>query len=159
MTAKRAALLLFCFSVAILAFVLLDVWSTRNAPLYKKLERKWTEDVELLEGSHKLPKGWDDIGEIELIGGNPETKAILRKIKVPLSIKKKNGQHKLEVLLVIWEADGKRGALTQYNLVDLKTQNMVAELSRTIMLRDPEEKDPLIQSLDDLKVIFKDVKL
>lgn len=159
MKAKRAALLLCCLSVALLAFVVLDVWSSRNAPLFKKFERKWGEDIELLESSHKLPKGWDDVAEIELIGGNPETKAMLRKIKIPLSIKNKSGRYKLEVLVVAWEADGKRGALTQYNLVDLKTQNMVAELARTIMLHDPQEKDPLTQSLDELKVFIKDVKL
>ena len=152
MKAKRAALLLFCISVATLAFVVLDVWSSRNAPLFKKLESRWTEDVQLLESSRKLPKGWEDIGEIELVGGNPETKAMLRKIKVPLSIKKKDGQHKLEVLVVVWEADGKRGALTQYNLVDLKTKNMVAELARTLMLTDPEEKDPLKEFLKELKL-------
>lgn len=152
MKLKRTALLLICLSAGLLSFVMLDLWSSRNAPIFKRLEQRWTDDVELLESSNKLPKGWSDIGEVELFGGNPETKALLRKIEVPIRPKKKDGGHKLEVLVVVWEAEGKRGVLTQYNLIDLKTKNMVAELSRTIMLSDPDAKDPI-------KEFFKDLKL
>ncbi len=134
LASKRTYLILWAISFSILAFVILDSWSSRNGPQFKKFERQWAEDVQLLENSKKLPPAWFDVGEVELIGGNPETKSWLRKIHVPVKANRPGGKYKLEVLVVIWEADGKRGALVQYNLVDLKSKNMIAELARTLML-------------------------
>lgn len=152
MKIKRTALLLICAAAGLLSFVMLDLWSSRNAPIFKRLEQKWSEDVELLESSNQLPKGWNEIGEVTLFGGNPETKALLRKIDVPIRPKKKDGAFKLDVLVVVWEAEGKRGALIQYNLIDLKTKNMVAEVARTIMLKDPEAKDPVREFFKELNL-------
>lgn len=141
MRSKRISSLFLCFAVAILSFVVLDFWSSRNAPLFKRFERQWHEDVTKLEKSAKLPKGWYDVAEIELIGGTPETKDWLRRIKVPLEPKKADGKHKLEILVVVWEEDGKRGVLVQYNLVDLETKNMIFELGRTLILSQPRPKN------------------
>lgn len=141
MRLKRASSLLLCLSVAILSFVVLDFWSSRNAPLFKRFERQWSEDVEQLEKSKKLPKSWFDVSEVELIGGTPETKDWLRRIKVPLEPKKADGKHKLEILVVVWEEEGNRGVMVQYNLVDLETKNMVFELGRTLILSRPRPKN------------------
>ncbi len=150
MRSQRVYLLLWGLAISIVAYVVLDLWSARNAPLYKKFERRWSEDVRLLEESKRLPPGWFDVREIELIGGNAETKAWLRKIEVPIKVQRKDGHHKLEALIVVWEADGKRGVMIQYNLVDLKTNNMTAELARTIMLAEPGPAEPLKSMLEDL---------
>ncbi len=140
---RRIYLIFWCASVALLAFVALDFWSLRNAPIYKRFERQWTEDVQRMESSGKLPHPWFDVNKIEIIGGTPETKSWLRRIKVPLSEKRENGGHKLEVLVVAWEENGKRGVLLQYNLIKIKTGNTVWEAGRTLLLNPPDFKTSL----------------
>jgi hypothetical protein len=144
---RRIPLLLLCIAIAIPAFLCLDFWNSRNAPLFKRLERQWTDDVEQLEASGKLPPSWSDVSDIEVVGGTPETREWLPRIQVPLKTKAKGG-HKMEVLVVVWEEDGKRGALVQYNITDAKTGNNVWELGRTFILSRPKSKDPL-QALKD----------
>lgn len=139
MTFKRGSLLLMCGAIGIVAFILLDFWKSRNDPLYMRLEQMWSDDIRQLEASSKLPKQWFDIQEIEMIGGTPESKSWLRRIKVPLKVKE-GGCCKLEVLLVAWEETGTYGSLVQYNIVDLKTKNTLWELGRTFILaQEPGE--------------------
>lgn len=151
MLTNRLHLIFWCFAVGLLAFIVLNFWSARNAPLFRRLETQWAEDVQLLEASKKLPQGWFDVREVEIIGGTPETKGILQRIKVPVAVKKKEGQHKLEVLVVVWEEEGKRGSLIQYNLVNLKTGNMIWELGRTLILSKPKDPNLFKAFLEDLR--------
>lgn len=139
---RRLALLTSCLAVALLSFTLLDFWSSRNAPLFKRFERQWRDDVETLEQSGKLPKEWTDIKEIELIGGTPDTKKFLSLVKVPLKTNP-NGHHRLEVLVVLWEEDGVRGVLVQYNLAESGTKKYSWELGRTFILSKPGDDSPL----------------
>lgn len=135
---RRVYLLLWCLAIGLIAYVTLDFWHGRNAPLYKKLERQWFEDVDLLEESGKLPQPWYDVKEVELIGGTPETRNLLKRIKIPVGVKNQGGTYKLEVLVVVWEEEGKRGTMIQYNLVDLKSGNTVWELGRTLIHSRPD---------------------
>lgn len=150
MKLRRAYLILWCAAVAILAYVLLDFFAARNAPDYKKFEKQWADDVAQLEASPKLPKPWFDVREVELIGGTPESRGWLKEIHIPVVVKKPDGQHKLEVLIVPWEEDGKTGVMIQYNLVDLKSKNMIYELGRTLVLSEPKSKDPLKAFIDEI---------
>ncbi len=134
MLGQRLHLLFWCLAMAILAFGVLDFWTSRNSPLPFRFERFWQEDVALLESSKSLPQQWFDVSEVEVYGGTPETKSWLRRIQLPIIAKNPNGQHKLEVLVVAWEEDGQKGVLVQYNLVDLKSKNMIWELGRTLLL-------------------------
>lgn len=136
---RRLSLLIACFAVAMASFVLLDFWSTRNAPPYLKFERLWEEDVDQLEKSGRLPKGWSDLKDIDVIGGTPETKKWLRLVKVPIKTVS-NGKHRMDVLVVVWEEEGVRGVLVQYNLEDIKTKNNLWELGRTFILSRPTDK-------------------
>lgn len=139
---RRLSLLLGCISIGIVAFVCLDYWSSRNAPLFKRLERQWREDVEKLEASGKLPPAWFDIKDMEIIGGTPETKEWLARIHLPPLKTRTDGHYHLEVLVVVWEEDGKRGTLVQYNLEDFKTKNNIYELGRTLILSEPPTGSP-----------------
>jgi hypothetical protein len=130
---RKLPVILWCFAFGITSFVLLDYWSQRNAPLAKRFESLWREDVEQLEASKKLPAPWNDIRDLEVFAGTSETREWLNLITVPLH-SKKDGHFRLEVLLVAWEEDGKRGVLVQYDLVDLKTKNNIWELGRTLIL-------------------------
>lgn len=144
-------MLLWCLALALISYVTLDFWHTRNAPLYKKLERQWAEDVELLEDSGKLPQPWFDVKEIELVGGTPETRNWLKRIKIPVTVKNDVGTYKLEVLVVVWEEEGKRGTMVQYNLVELKSGNTIWELGRTLILSRPD-------ALTSLKALVKQIR-
>src|SRR6478609_9054170 len=115
MQLTRIYLLLWCASLAIVSYLVLDLWLSRNAPIHKRLERQWAADVKALESSPKLPKPWFDVSEVEIIGGTPESKSWLRQITVPVGPKKENGNHKLEVLVVSWQEDGQSGVMIQYN--------------------------------------------
>lgn len=147
---KRAYLVFFCLAVAVLAFCLLDYWSSRNAPSYKKFEKQWADDVAQLEASPKLPKPWFDVKEVEVFGGDPASRGWLKEIHIPVGQKNPEGQHKLEVLVVPWEEGGKAGVMIQYNLVDLKTKNMIYELGRTLILSEGKSKDPLKAFVDEI---------
>jgi hypothetical protein len=109
---QRIHLLLWCSAVGIAAFVCFKVWSQRNTPLYKRFESQWQEDVERLEASKKLPPPWFDLKDLEIIGGTPETKTWLKQIRIPLKTRP-DGHFQMEVLIVAWEEEGKRGVLVQ----------------------------------------------
>jgi hypothetical protein len=146
----RLASLLLCVSVGIVAYVCLDFWSARNGPLYKRLERQWQDDVDNLEASHKLPGPWFDVRDLEMYGGTPESRNWIKRIHIPIKTKK-DGHYKMEVLLVAWEEDGKRGALVQYNLVDLKSGNNIWELGRTYILSAPKSGNSLANLWQELR--------
>jgi hypothetical protein len=141
MALRRIALLIGCLALALPSYVLLDFWSGRNAPLFKRFERQWREDVELLETSSKLPKQWFDVREFEIIGGTVETKKWLAQVQAPLK-SNPNGKHRMDVLVVVWEEEGVRGVTVQYNLEELATKNNISELGRTLILRRPGGRTP-----------------
>jgi len=135
---QKISLLFGCASAGLLAYITLDMWSARNAPIYKRFERQWAADVERLEASGQLPSAWKEVKDIEVIGGTPETKGWLRRIDIPLRSNPK-GKHKMETLVVAWEENGKRGVLVQYNIEDGKTKNNIFELGRTLILADKNQ--------------------
>lgn len=152
MNSRKIHLIFWCIAAGLIAYLVLDFWSQKTAPLYMKLERQWEEDVVLLEKSGKIHPSWFEVKEVELYGGTPLTRNWLKRIKIPIKPKKeKDGTHKLEVLVVEWEEDGIRGAMIQYNLVDLQTKNMIWELSRNLYLSRPRDKDPFKALMEDLR--------
>jgi hypothetical protein len=150
MRSKRFSLLFWCAAAALVAYVLLDFYASQRAPLFKRFERQWAEDVKELETSGKLPKAWGDIKEIKIIGGTPETKDWLKRIQVPLKANPE-GHHTLEVLIVAWEENGKRGVLVQYNIEDGKTKNTLMEVGRTLILSTVAGEKPLLSLIEGFK--------
>lgn len=138
---KKIILLLFCICAGVLSYVTLDYWATNNGIPEKKFEQMWHEDVALLEESKKLPSPWYSIKQIEIYPGDSKAKAWMKNVKVPLE-STSNGKFKMEILVLTWEEDGKAGAVVQYDLVDLKTQNLVWELGRTFILEDHKRTLP-----------------
>lgn len=149
MVLRRFALLSGCLAVAIASYVLLDFWSRRNGPLYRRFEHQWQEDVRLLESSPRLPKQWFDVKEIELIGGTPETKKWLAQIQVPLKTNP-NGKHRMDVLVVVWEEEGVRGVMVQYNLEELASKNNIWESGRTFIVKKAGKQHPWRDLFEDL---------
>ena len=136
MSRVRYDLIFIGLAVAALSYVLLSAWSSRNAPLWLRFERAWAADVALLESSGTLPPEWAKVRQFELIGGTPETRAWLKRVAIPLRTNPR-GTYRMDVLIVAWEESGKRGALVQYNIEDLKTKNTIREIGRTLILTTP----------------------
>lgn len=148
---RKLSLLSFGVAIGLVAFVLLDHYSRLRLPLPKRFERQWAADVTELEASGKLPAAWSEVGEIKIIGGTRETRDWLDHVKSPLK-PNPQGRHRMEVLVVIWEENGKRGALVQYNIEDGKTGNTLSEIGRTLILSTPvSEKNPFVGLLEDLR--------
>ena len=111
----------------------------RNAGPVERLQTIWAEDLQLLKDHNKLPEAWGRIREIELIPATDTAKDWARNLEVPISVNV-TGSHRLEVLLLSWTQDESNGAIVQYNLVDLETNNMVWELGRTYYLKGEPPK-------------------
>jgi hypothetical protein len=109
----------------------------------QRLEYLWQRDIETLREAKKLPPGFDDIKEIVLIPATDNAKTWIKEIKVPLQVKTE-GKHKMEVLMLSFEEEHVLGAIVQYNLVELKSENMIWELGRTFVL----EGDPDLEKLN-----------
>ena len=108
-----------------------------------------------LKASNKLPAGWNSIKEIQLIPATDKAKLWLKSMHVPILLKS-DGAYKLEVLMISWDEGQDVGAIVQYNLVELKTNNMVWELGRTFVLsghekniKVPSRPPPAIESVEE----------
>ena len=100
----------------------------------EKLQSLWEADAKKLEESKVVPPGWYKLREIDYFGGDPTAKNwIIEGLRAPHPVSKE-GTHKLEVLLLSFEDEGRDGAIIQYNLVHLKSNNMEWELGRTFFL-------------------------
>lgn len=106
----------------------------------ERLQILWEQDLEKLKAANLLPEAWSDIREIELNPTTDNAKLWMKNVQVPILLKS-NGQHRLEILGVSWEEGHSSGLILQYNLVDLKTNNMIWELGRTFTLEGETEEN------------------
>jgi hypothetical protein len=102
-------------------------------PPAEKFLISWSEDVQLLEKTQKLPKEWKEIKEISIKGDNSPVQDWIQKIKPPIT-KKASGRYRLEIFIIHWIEGYRYGTVVQYDLVDLVTNNTVWEISRTYKL-------------------------
>ena len=132
---RQTMLLFWALASGILAYVCFQVWSEKHAPLFKKFEILWAEDVANLEASHKLPPAWHHLKELKIVGGTPESKMLLKRVQSPIHLDPE-GKFSMEALIVLWQESGKTGALIQYNIEDIENKNTVAEIGRTLILEE-----------------------
>lgn len=124
-----------------------EILRLQDAGDAEKLYILWERDLQTLQEQNKLHPGWSQIREVVLIGGTPTTKKWLKEIGSPVRINPK-GDHRLEVLVLNWTDEGREGAVVQYNLVNLKTGNMIWELGRTFTLKEA----PTLQAKDKTSI-------
>lgn len=134
---QRLALLLCCGAFAVAAYVVLDAWQFEHLPTAKKLQRLWEDDMLHMSNTHQLPPAWKSVREIELTPGDEQARQWLRELQVPVTVHK-DGQYKLQVMMVSWDDETKLGAYVQYDLMDLnsKNENTIWESNRTFILTD-----------------------
>ena len=125
--------LCFVFSIAIVVTIVDD------HPYFKskkeQFESVWKVDMAALRASQKLPKGFKSIRKVLYFGGTPMAKKWLKSIKKPF-VEDPKGLNDLEVLVAIWTDQGQMGVLVQYDLIDVKSGNLVAEIARNFNLGD-----------------------
>ncbi len=148
---KKLPVLLLCLATALVSYVLLDDWNSRNSPLFKRFERQWHEDVQLLEKSGKLPASWRDVREVQIIPGSLETQNLLRRIKIPVRAQNDKGNSRMEVIAYAWTEAGKIGIFLQYNIEDIASRNTLWELNRTLILQYPKDTSPWKLWLEELR--------
>lgn len=106
----------------------------------------WVQDIEKLKSSKSLPKSWEQIKEVQYFPTSRGAKKLLQEIDPPLQPTNKDGNFRLEVSLDDWKEKGERGLMIQYQLIDLKTQNLVWELGRTLIFKSEASSElPLLQ--------------
>ena len=136
-------MVLALFALIILAWTVDSLYSQYrfHASTHReKLQVLWEQDVKKLELAEAVPPGWHSLKEITYFGGDPGAKNwIIEGLRAPHPVKK-DGTHRLEVLLLSFEDEGRDGAIIQYNLVNLKNQNMEWELGRTFFLSGGESE-------------------
>lgn len=122
--------------VALVAGALMLTFPSLQAPPPHKLQLQslWEDDLKLLRSHKKLHKDWEKIKEVEMIGGTPTAKKWVQSLKSPLKTNPK-GLYKLEVLVLSWNDQKAEGAIVQYDLIDMKSGNLVWELGRTFQFK------------------------
>lgn len=111
-----------------------------NSTQVERLQSLWNQDVASLENAKALPEGWYHIKSIEFYSGDDGAQKWINEKLRPPQKTQDNGTHRLEILLLSFEDEGKIGAIVQYNLVDIKTQNMEWELGRTFYLNSKKNE-------------------
>jgi hypothetical protein len=134
---QRLSFFLFCVAIGVCAFVILDTWRFENLKPISKLQTLWEEDVAQMADAHRFPPGWNSIREIVLTPGDDQAKRWLHDLQIPVVVHK-DGEFKLQVMLVTWEDEEKTGVYLQYDMTDLKSpvENTVWEDTRTFILSD-----------------------
>ena len=132
---KRAGLTLLFASLAALVFAVAIVFRIGYwlSPPIEKFQQSWAEDIQLLEGSGKLPKEWKSIRSIKVEAANPPATDWSATALPPVQITS-DGKYRLDVFVIHWLEGFRYGVVIQYNLIDLQTQNKIWELGRTLKL-------------------------
>ncbi len=110
-----------------------DYLNFQRGSQVEKLQIIWKKDLQKLQFSKSLPKGWLEISEVKYFGGTDKAKKWIPSLKSPIKINE-TGKYSLEVLILDWEENGTIGAVFQYSLTNKESGNLEWELGRTYIL-------------------------
>lgn len=133
------------------SFIVYDNSSFQALPSAEKLNWMWDKDFDNLKDQKILPKMWSQIKTIEIKTGDERAKKWVKNIKPPLK-ENKEGKYHLKILVTSWEDQGELGVLVMFDIFDLKTQNLIWELSRTYILENkallPTKQTPTLKKVE-----------
>ena len=142
----RLAVLLCCLAIAgVSAQIAWDFASFYQRPLGQRFSLLWTRDTDLLTANHIFPAGISDLQSYEITAATERMESWKTDLHIPFKTSPKGHFH-LEILLLSWEEKTQEGAIVQYNLVDLRTKDMVWELGRTFILHGQNPLEEAIAS-------------
>lgn len=130
---KWFAILIFLAGLSLGVHSIQSFLKFKNGSPATRLQILWENDLELLEQSASLPKAWNQIREVKIDAATDSAKKWMQSVYPPITVRP-DGTHRLEILVISWEEGKEHGVILQYNLVELKTENMVWELGRTLVL-------------------------
>ena len=132
--------ILSIFSSILITFIIAkNYWDFKVATPAEKIVKLWQRDIKSLKKSDSLPKEWQQIREVKFLAASDKSKKWANEIKTPPIKTTANGSHTLEVLLLDWEADGQTGFIIQYDLIEIKSKNLIWELGRTFVLNSTKD--------------------
>ena len=99
----------------------------------EKFMTSWQEDLALLRKSKNLPAGWDHIQKVEIKSDSSAAIDWVQSLKPKIKIDSA-GNYKLNIMVIHWIEKNKYGAIVQYSMTDLKSGNLIWEISRTLHL-------------------------
>lgn len=123
--------LLLLFGLMVIYFTyhfVTPYWSKSPADRLKAI---WTNDLEVLAASQKLPQAWTQLRQVDIVGLSPEVQEWLKNGQAKFATRA-DGKYRLEVMVDDWTDKGDKGVMIQYNIVDLATGNTTWELGRTL---------------------------
>jgi hypothetical protein len=137
------------FGLTVFIFGFLAVYATYNDILPFWFEDKpeeiralWMQDLELLLKNDKLPKEWAQVREVKYQPMSAGAEKLLKEIKPPLTPSNKKGNYRLEISVDDWKEKSEYGLMIQYQLIDLKSQNLIWELGRTLLINSQVSSAP-----------------
>lgn len=127
-----AGFIIILISITLSGKILIDYLSFDSLPSHKKLMVLWEKDIANLKEAKQLPRFWNNIRSVKMIPGDSRAKKWVKKIKPPVATKKE-GQFDMEILVLGWkdDEDGSHGAIIQYDVTEIRKQNLIWELGRT----------------------------
>jgi hypothetical protein len=138
------------FGLTVFLFGFLAVYATYNDILPFWLENKpeeiralWMQDIQVLVSNDKLPKEWTQVKEVKYQPLTATVEKLLKDIKPPIIPSNKKGNYRLEVTVDDWKENNEYGLMIQYQLIDLKSQNLIWELGRTLLVNSQASSAPL----------------
>lgn len=104
-----------------------------------RIESLWKRDLVRLVQAQSLPKEWSDIKEVKLNPVSEKSKEWAQNLQVPIGVKPQ-GQHRLEIFFDEWKDEtGQFGAVIQYSLIHIPSNNTIWEGGRTLVLSEDSQ--------------------
>ncbi len=135
------------FAIIIAVFSYKDVLPFLSGTTTERLESIWKRDTmnlmgENLKGNKVMHDGFLDVKDVNMTYGSKTAESWFKDLEVPYIKKNPNGKFRLEVFTDHWSEGKEYGAVIQYQLVDLASQDTVWELGRTFTLGERDDLVP-----------------
>ena len=99
----------------------------------QKFYKSWQADLALLEKSKTLPKQWSLIKELTIKAANAPAQDWIAINRPPIKLNP-SANYRLDIFVIHWLEGYRYGVVIEYNLVDLRNENTIWELGRTLKL-------------------------
>ena len=109
-------------------------------PILKEFLNLWEADFKKMKKSGELDeKYWGSIKKINFEYSSKLSKKWRDKFTPPVIINHK-GQYELDVLIMTWAEKKEIGVVAQFDIMNIKSKNLILELSRTYYLNKIKNK-------------------
>lgn len=129
------------FAIIIVAFSYKDVLPFLSGSTAERFESLWKRDIINLMGNKNIAENFIKVKDINFTYGSQTAEGWVKAVEIPLK-KNPNGTLRLEVFVDHWTEGKEYGAMVQYQLVDLASNDTIWELGRTFTLGNRDDLVP-----------------